>query len=254
MQPSPPKTALVTGAGRRIGRAIALGLASAGWSVAVHYHASREEAGETCTRIEADGGTAIAVKADLADPAAAETLIQETSERLAPPELLVNNASVFRWDELHDLKTDQWDLHFAVNARAPVLLAQAFAKALPAQARGNIVNILDQRVWKPTPKYFSYALSKATMWNATRMLAQALSPRIRVNAIGPGPTLANRRQSAEQFAAQQAATLLGHGTDPDEIVKAIAFILDAPAVTGQMLALDGGQHLMWQTPDAALDT
>lgn len=156
---------------------------------------------------------------------------------------------MFRDDDLANLDPTQWNAQFAVNLRAPVFLAKAFAAELPAATAGNIVNIIDQRVWKPTPRYFSYTASKLALWDATRTLAQALAPRIRVNAIGPGPVIKNAHQTDEEFQAQCEATILGRGTSPQEIAAAIRFILNAPAMTGQMIALDGGQHLAWQTPD-----
>ena len=142
-----------------------------------------------------------------------------------------------------------WDTQLAVNVKAPVFLSRAFAAALPEGETGNIVNIVDQRVWKPTPNFFSYAASKTALWGVTRTLAQALAPRIRVNAIGPGPVLKSAHQSDEEFRRQCEATILRRGTTPDEIAEAIRFILNAPAMTGQMIALDGGQHLAWDTPD-----
>ena len=166
-----------------------------------------------------------------------------------PITLLVNCASVFEDDRIETLTPQGWDAAMAANLRAPVLLAQAFAAALPATRQGLVVNITDQRVWRPTPLFFSYAVSKSALWAATQMLAQALAPRIRVNAIAPGPTLASIHQSSEDFAAESASVPLGHGPTPEEIGDALAYLIDAPSVTGQMIAVDGGQHLAWQTPD-----
>ena len=253
-QSSPARrVALVTGAGRRIGRAIALDLAAHGYAVAVHYSGSSAEADAVAAMIRAAGGEAATLCADLADAKALAQLIPACCAGLGVPQCLVNNASIFVDDRAGTLDIEQWDRHMAVNLRAPVFLAQSFAANLPADAHGSIINIIDQRVWRPTPQYFSYSTSKAALWAVTRTLAQAFAPRIRVNAIGPGPTLANVTQTDADFAAEAGATLLARGTTPDEIAAAIRFILDAPAMTGQMIALDGGQHLAWRTPDIVND-
>ena len=252
MPPDRP-VALVTGAGRRIGRAIAMGLAARGFAVCVHYAGSASEADAVVAEIRAGGGAAETFCADLADNEAVANLIPACRARLGVPVCLVNNASIFVDDRVGSLDVTQWDRHMAVNLRAPVFLAQSFAEHLPTSARGSIINIIDQRVWRPNPQFFSYSLTKSALWAATRTLAQALAPRIRVNAVGPGPTLANVNQSEADFAAEAEATLLGRGTTPEEIAAAIAFILDAPAMTGQMIALDGGQHLAWRTPDIIAD-
>lgn len=240
---------LITGAAKRIGKAIALSMAQAGWRIAVHYHKSSSEAEDTVKAIRDAGGTAEALGADLADPDAVGKLIGHSIDRLGPVTCLINNASVFEADEAMSMTAESWATHFDVNLRAPVFLAQAFAHNLAPDASGAIINLLDQRVWRLTPKFLSYTLSKSALWTATRTLAQALAPAIRVNAIGPGPALANVRQSAADFAAQRKATLLGRGPSPEEIGHAVRFILDSPAMTGQMIVLDGGQHLAWQTPD-----
>jgi NAD(P)-dependent dehydrogenase (short-subunit alcohol dehydrogenase family) len=244
-----PGIALITGAAVRIGRALALDLATHGWQVGVHCHGSVKQANELAEKIRVEGGAAAVLPADLTDPAAPAHLLRACVSALGLPTLLVNNAAMFRDDDIATLEPAQWDAQFAVNLRAPILLAKAFAAALPEGASGNIINIIDQRVWKPTPRYFSYTASKLALWGATRTLAQSLAPRIRVNAIGPGPVLKNTHQTDAEFQAQCEATILGRGTSPQEIAAAIRFILDAPAMTGQMLALDGGQHLAWQTPD-----
>jgi NAD(P)-dependent dehydrogenase (short-subunit alcohol dehydrogenase family) len=238
--------ALVTGAARRIGRELALTAARAGYDVVIHHGHSADEAAQTARLVEALGRRAAVAAADLTDAAACRALIA------APPSpltLLVNCASLFDDDRIETLTPQGWDAAQAVNLRAPVLLAQAFAAALPANAQGLIVNVADQRVLRPTPQFFSYAVSKAGLWAASRMLAQALAPRIRVNAIGPGPTLASIHQSPDDFAAEHRAVPLGHGATPDEIGQALAYLIDAPSVTGQMIAVDGGQHLAWRTPD-----
>lgn len=250
IQAEPPRAALVTGAARRIGAAIALELAARGWAVAVHHRGSAADAASVKARIEAVGGRAFVIGADLTDAHALSELIPRCAAALgAPVSCLINNASLFEEDAIGTLDMNLWKAHQAVNLTAPVFLAQAFAAALPAGTPGAIVNIVDQRVWRPVPLFFSYSVSKAALWAATQMMAQALAPRIRVNAIGPGPVLANIHQTAEQFARQAAATPLGHGTSPEEIARAVTFILDQPAMTGQMIALDGGQHLAWKTPD-----
>lgn len=247
--PLAPKTALVTGAARRIGRAIALGLGRSGWDVAVHYSGSGVDAETVAAEIRAAGRHAVTLQADLADAATLATLVGRAAAALGPVTCLVNNASVFLDDRIETLDPAQWDQNVAVNLKAPVFLARAFAEALPPEVHGVIVNIVDQRVWRPTPQYFSYSVGKAGLWAATRTMAQAFAPRIRVNAIGPGPVLRSIHQTDADFAAEQRATLLGRGTTPDEIAAAVRFILDAPAMTGQMIALDGGQHLAWKTPD-----
>jgi NAD(P)-dependent dehydrogenase (short-subunit alcohol dehydrogenase family) len=240
--------ALVTGGARRIGRAIALRLASEGWAVAIHHHRSAAEAQRLADEIGASGGRAACAAGDLVEEGVAARLVREASH-LGPVALLVNNASCFEPDEMGKLTPMGWDRHLDCNLKAPVFLAQAFAAALPAGASGNIVNIVDQRVLKPNPRFFSYSVSKAGLWWATRTMAQALGPRIRVNAIGPGPAMASKRMSEEDFRAQSQATLLKRGTSGQEIAEALLFILATPSMTGQMIALDGGQHLLWRTPD-----
>ena len=244
------KAALVTGGARRIGRALARGLAADGWAVAVHYGTSEEAARDTVAAIEAAGGRAAAIQADLADASDVMRLGAAAADLFGPLTLLVNNASLFEEDDAATVTAEIFDAHMAVNLRAPLLLARAFADGLAAGADGNIVNIIDQRVWRPTPRFLSYTASKAGLWTVTRTLAQALAPRIRVNGIGPGPVLANARQGEAAFSAQVRAVPLGRGPDMAELQRAIRFIVETPSLTGQMLALDGGQHLAWETPDA----
>jgi NAD(P)-dependent dehydrogenase (short-subunit alcohol dehydrogenase family) len=244
-----PGTVLITGAARRIGRAIALDFAARRWQVAIHCHTSTADAESLAREIVSSGGTAQVLQADLADAAAIEALVPQCIAKLEAPVCLINNASVFLHDTLQSLSPGQWDAQLAVNLKAPVFLAQSFARHLPDGAAGNIINMLDQRVLKPTPHFFSYAVAKSALWSATQTMAQAMAPRIRVNAIGPGPVLASPHQSPGEFERQSAATLLERSTSPAEVAAAIRFILDAPALTGQMIALDGGQHLAWQTPD-----
>jgi NAD(P)-dependent dehydrogenase (short-subunit alcohol dehydrogenase family) len=241
------QTVLITGAARRLGRALALDFAARGWQAAVHYATSKADALSTVDAITTAGGNALSFHADLADVAAVQRLMPSVIDRLGPVTCLVNNASMFTYDDIATLDAASWDAHHAINLRAPVMLAQAFAAQ--AGAHGNIINITDQRVWKPTPHFFSYAASKAGLWSVTQTLAQGLAPRIRVNAVGPGPMLQSVHQKAEDFDAQAKAVPLERGTSPEEIAAAIQFILASPAMTGQMIALDGGQHLAWQTPD-----
>ena len=243
------KAALVTGAARRIGREIAAGLARDGWAVALHHNNSEDEAASAVAEIRAAGGRAEAVQADLSDIAATRNLVAAASESIGPLSLLVNNASLFERDEIGTMTPESWAAHLDINLRAPALLSQAFAAQLPDGVDGNIVNIADQRVWAPTPRFFSYTVSKMALWDMTQILARSLAPSIRVNAIGPGPALANSRQSDADFRRQMEATILRRGTSPEEIYAAVRFILAAPAMTGQMIALDGGQHLAWETPD-----
>lgn len=245
-----PRAALVTGAGRRVGRAIALRLATAGWNVAVHYGQSRDEAEATAEAVRATGGRSATLAADLADEVQVETLVDRAAEALGPIGLLVNNASLFEPDRLATLTRASWDAHMATNLRAPVVLMQSFAARLPAENDGVIVNILDQRVWNLNEDFLSYTVTKTALWGLTRTLALELAPRIRVCGVGPGPTLPNVRQAAADFDAQAEAVPLRHAVDPTEIADAVAFLSDARSITGQMIAVDGGQHLWWAPPSA----
>jgi NAD(P)-dependent dehydrogenase (short-subunit alcohol dehydrogenase family) len=242
------KAALVTGAARRIGRAIALDLAAHGWAVGVHYFNSRDDAEGVVEEIARKGGYAVALPGNLAHESESTGLIPEAVRHLGPLHLLINNASVFERDEALTADRASWDRHLEINLRAPFVLTQNFARQLPKDEPGCVINILDQRVWNLTPHFTSYTVSKVGLWTLTRTLAMALGPRIRINGIGPGPTLRNDRQSEEHFAAQWDSTPLQRGTTPEEICNAIRFILDAPALTGQMIALDGGEHLGWAQP------
>jgi NAD(P)-dependent dehydrogenase (short-subunit alcohol dehydrogenase family) len=243
------KTALVTGGARRIGKAIASDLSAAGFAVAIHHNGSGEDARELAGSLNDRGGKVAIVRADLTDREATARLIGEATDAIGPIRLLVNNASVFNADELEDFTWEHWDRHFAVHLRAPVDLARHFASALPAGANGLVVNMIDQRVWKLTPRTFSYTLSKSALWTATRTMAQALAPRIRVNAIGPGPALQGERQSKADFDAQVEAVPLKRGPELSEFGATVRYLWETPSITGQMIALDGGQHLAWQTPD-----
>jgi NAD(P)-dependent dehydrogenase (short-subunit alcohol dehydrogenase family) len=238
-------TALITGASKRIGKAIVESLAGAGYDIAVHYHRSREAAEALVESLTRDGLRARAFAADLATESEVLALWHAARDALAPITLLVNNASLFERDEALDATRASWDAHLETNLRAPFVLSQAFARDLPADATGAIVNLLDQRVWNLTPHFTSYTLSKAGLWTLTQTLALALAPRIRVNAVGPGPTLPSPRQSREQFERQCESVPLGRGTTPEEVAAAVRFLAEAPSITGQMLALDGGEHLAW---------
>lgn len=239
-------TALVTGAGRRIGRAIALHLAGRGYHVAVHCNQSRDEADAVVREIGQGGYRAAVVQADLSDHDSVIRLVGQASTALGPVSLLVNNASLFDYDHVETATEQSWNRHLDANLKAPFFLSQAFAAQLPEDVPGNIVNLVDMRVWRLTPHFASYTVSKAGLWTLTQTLAMALAPRIRVNAIGPGPVLPSPHQTEAQFRKQWESTPLKRGAEPGEIAAAIGFLLDAPAVTGQMIALDGGQHLPWQ--------
>jgi|SRR5271165_3306493 len=240
-----PRVALVTGAARRIGRAVALELAGAGFDVAIHCHSSTSAAEETRAGIHALGRRAIILRADLSLESEVVHVVPRVTELLGPVGVLVNNASRFVRDEWDDATRETWDAHLEPNLRAPFVLIQGFARTLPANAEGVVINMIDQRVWSLTPHFVSYTISKAGLWAMTRTMALALAPRIRVNAIGPGPTLSSPRQTREQFARQAASVPLGHGASPAEVAAAVLAILGLPAMTGQMIALDGGQHLQW---------
>jgi NAD(P)-dependent dehydrogenase (short-subunit alcohol dehydrogenase family) len=258
MAPHAPR-ALVTGAAKRLGRAMAIYLAQRGFDVAVHYATSRTEAEAVVAEIRALGRNASTLQADLLDEAATQALFPAAVQALGGPiTCLINNASIFDYDTIHSATRDSWDRHMDSNLRAPFVLTQAMAaQGLIAQvdavgeplATGLIINMVDQRVRKLTPEFMTYTLAKLGLWTLTQTTAQALAPVVRVNAIGPGPTLRGSRQSKAHFAAQRAATISGRGANVSDITAALGYFLDAPAVTGQLLCVDGGQHLGWQTPD-----
>lgn len=239
------RSVLVTGGARRIGRFIALDLARHGWRVAVHHHLSAKAAQAVVGEIEAMGGTAAVVSADLTREDETTALVGRAAEAVGPLSALINNASVFERDGALDATRASWDLHMEVNLRAPFVLTQDFVRQLPEEVGGNVINILDQRVWNLTPFFTSYTLSKAGLWTLTQTLALALAPRVRVNAVGPGPTLPSQRQTPESFRRQWSAVPLARQVQPEEVAAAVRFILDAPSVTGQMIAIDAGQHLGW---------
>lgn len=251
--------ALVTGAGRRLGRAMALHLGARGCDVAVHHAASAEAAAEVVSELRAMGVRAVALRADLLVEAEVQALLPAAAAALGGPvTVLVNNASIFEHDRIDTATRESWDRHFETNLRAPFVLTQALAAGAPAPLRDGdgeplaqalVVNMIDQRVRKLTPEFMTYTLAKMGLWAFTRTAAQALAPRVRVNAIGPGPTLKAERQSAAHFASQRAATVLGRGASSADVTAALGYFLDAPAVTGQLICVDGGQHLAWRTPD-----
>lgn len=244
------KTILITGAGARVGQHLAQGLAADGWAVALHYNRSKDGAEKLASEIKNAGGKASTVQANLFVPDDVDSLIPRAAEALGMPlTALINNASTFVNDTAEDFTRAGFDHHMEVNLRAPLLLTQYFADHLPTDQKGCVINLLDQRMLKPNPLFFTYAISKSGLYWATKTLAQTLAPRIRVNAIGPGPTLENIHQAEGEFAAERAATLLGEGSPPETILDAARYLLGAYAVTGQMIAVDGGQHLTWETPD-----
>ena len=242
--PSQPcRVVLITGAAHRIGRECALAFARAGWRVGVHYRSSAESAHAVADEIRKLGGEAEALSADLAEPDQLRALIPECIMKIGAPSCLINNASLFLKDELDTVDAENWQAHMDANLRAPVMLAQSFAIYLPEGVPGNIINVVDQRVLRPSPEFFSYSVSKAGLWWVTQTMAQALAPRIRVNAVAPGPVLRSIHQSEDDFAAEESATLLGHGASPEDIASAMLYLVEARAVTGQMICVDSGQHL-----------
>ena len=238
--------ALITGGARRIGRALVTAAADAGYDVAIHVRAVDDEAEAAAAEVRARGRKAAILACDLRKESTTVALVGEVEAELGPVTLLVNCASVFEEDAFADMNRASWDAHMDTNLRAPLVLAQVFARRLPAGRLGLIVNLLDQRVLNPSPDFFSYSLSKAALWDATRMLAQALAPRIRVNGIGPGPTLPSAHQDQAAFDVEVSATLMQRPVSPSEIAAALRYLIDASSVTGQMIAVDAGQHLAWR--------
>jgi NAD(P)-dependent dehydrogenase (short-subunit alcohol dehydrogenase family) len=238
---------------------MALYLGQRGYDVALHYAASRNDAESLAAELAAIGRKAVTLRADVLIEAQVETLIAKAAKGLGGPlTLLVNNASIFEHDSFASATRASWDRHIESNLRAPFVLSQAFAAQAPRAttdsageplAQALIINMIDQRVHKLTPEFFSYTIAKMGLWAMTRTGAQALAPHVRVNAIGPGPTLQGARQTEAAFAKQRQSTLLARGANPADITAALGFFIDAPAVTGQMIAVDAGQHLAWETPD-----
>ncbi|MCB1417775.1 MAG: SDR family oxidoreductase [Notoacmeibacter sp.] len=243
--------ALVTGGARRIGAAISRDLAANGFALAIHHNESDAEAEALAGEIRARGGAAETFSADLTDANATAALVPAVAARMGAVRLLVNNASVFQADGLADFDDDLWNAHFDVHVKAPSRLARAMAEGLPGSTGGLIVNMIDQRVLAPNPRFYSYTLSKAALAMATKTMAQSLAPRIRVNGIGPGPALPNERQTQADFDRQVEGLILKRGPAPEEFGATIRWLWASPSVTGQMIALDGGQHLAWETPDVA---
>lgn len=251
--------ALVTGAGARLGQAMALYLGKRGYDVAVHYAGSEAGAADTVAQLQAMGRNAVALQADLLEETATQSLVGRAVAGLGGPlTCLINNASIFEYDNIETATRESWDRHLESNLRAPFVLTQEFAAQAPEPvlddmeepvAQALVINMLDQRIHKLTPEFMSYTIAKMGLWAMTRTTAQALAPKVRVNGIGPGPTLQGHRQSKSHFDKQRAATILQRGANPADITAALGYFLDAPAVTGQMLAVDGGQHLGWKTPD-----
>lgn len=243
---------LITGAAKRLGRAIALDLARHGWNIGLHFNTSEKEARATEADARTSGARVALLKADLSREAESNTLVERAAKELGPLSALINSASIFENDDWYSVDRASWDKHLETNLRAPFVLAQSFARQVPRSGYGAIVNVIDQRVLKPTPQFVTYSLSKAGLFWLNTTLAQALAPRIRVNAVGPGPTIRNERQSASDFDRQRQATLLGRGAEPQDLCEAVRYLLGASNVTGQMIAVDGGQHLIWQTPDVSV--
>lgn len=241
--PPLPRAALVTGGARRIGAALARDLARDGWAVGVHHHTSGEAAAALCREIAEAGGKAVALQADLRDEQATAALVAEAAAALGPLGLLVNNASIFEYDDAESADRESWQSHLDINLRAPFVLTQAFAAALPEEAQGLVVNMLDARVWNLSPRYMSYTLSKSGLWTLTQTLAQALAPRVRVNGIGLGPTLPSNGQSDDDFAERRSRLPLQNTPALEEVAAALQFLIAAGSMTGQMVGLDGGDHL-----------
>ena len=237
------KNVLITGAGQRIGRAIALDLAQAGWTIAVHFNHSSDAAHDVIKEISNTGGRAVSISADLAQEDEVSVLVQHAASKIGPLTCVINNASIFEYDTPSTVIKETWDKHMQINLRAPFVISQKFSEQLPPSIKGNIINIIDQRVWNLTPDFISYTLSKSGLWTLTQTLAMAFSPKIRVNAVGPGPTLQSTYQSEADFTKEFAGTPLKQQVTTKEIADTIRFILDASSLTGQMIAIDGGQHL-----------
>lgn len=253
-----PGTLLITGGAARIGRELALRFAELGWNIALHYASSKDAAEATAQELRGFGVACETLQADLLEEEAIAGLVPRARKAMGPLSLLINNASIFEYDNLKTASRESWDRHMMSNLRAPFVLTQAFGDQLDApvtskdgriEASGAVINLIDMRVRKLTPEFMTYTLAKSALWTFTQTAAQALAPRVRVNAIGPGPTIQGHRQSKDHFDRQRAATLLERGSDPEGIVEAAEFIVASKGLTGQLLCIDGGQHLAWKTPD-----
>jgi len=244
------KTALVTGAAKRIGASIAKDLATHGFNVAIQYASSEDDAQNLAAELREFGIDAAAFEANLLIADECQTLFAQAREAIGPINLLINNASIFVGDTVTEFDEALWDKHFNIHLKAPSILSGEMAKQTDID-HGLIVNMIDQRVLRLNPNFHSYTLSKSALWTATRTLAQALAPNIRVNAIGPGPTLQNERQAPEDFVQQIDGLILKRGPALGEFGNTIRYLFENHSITGQMLALDGGQHLAWETPDIA---
>ena len=237
---------LITGAGKRIGASIAASLAANNWNIALHYNTSEKETYTLSTELEKKYNIkTVCVQADLSDLKQVKNIISTASKQLGNINCLINNAASFEYDSINSLSSNSWDLHINTNIRAPLFLSQSFVKNISKNSKGNIINIIDQRVWNLTPHFMTYTLSKTALWTLTQTLALALSPNIRVNAIGPGPTIKSKMQTNEEFKEQYQRMPLSVPTSLEEINQFINLILESPSLTGQMIALDGGQHLGW---------
>ncbi len=246
------KTALVTGGSARVGRAICEGLAKVGYAIAVHYNSSSTEADALVKELRGQSIDAVSLQADLSNTKDTSSLIDLAKSELGPLGILVNNASLFEEDSFDIHNEDLWDKHFAVHVKAPALLTSVFAQQVSEGEQGLVVNIIDERVWKLTPNFASYTLSKSALWTATQTMAQNFAPHVRVNAIGPGPTLPSARQTESDFEKQLSTLPLKTAPDLSDFAKTILYFVDMKSVTGQMIALDGGQHIGWETPDQHL--
>lgn len=242
------KTVLITGGAKRIGRGLTERLAQEGWAVAIHCHTSDEDAEGLAHSIREQGGIAEIFTADLNNTENTERLVPAVAQALGPITALINNASIFEEESWNDVTAESWSKHLNINLHAPFLLSQTFARELPEDTEGAIINIIDQRVLNLTPNFLSYTVSKSGLWALTRTMAMALAPRIRVNGVGPGPTLPNARQTEQSFQNQAQATPLGRKVDVKDIADAVSYLLSAKAVTGQMISVDSGEHLGWAQP------
>ncbi|HVY05729.1 MAG TPA: SDR family oxidoreductase [Burkholderiales bacterium] len=237
------RVALVTGAGKRIGRAISLALADDGWDLALHFNRSQAEASQVAALVQAKGRRAITLDCDLADAAQTSALIERCKEALGAPTCLVNSAALFEYDAIGELDPANWQRHMDVNLRAPMLLARDFAKYLPENTTGCIVNLLDQKVFNLNPDFFSYTVAKIALEGATRVLALALAPRVRVCGVAPGITLVSGEQTEEGFARAHRMAPLGRSSNLEDVAEAVRFVANAKAMTGTTIVVDGGQHL-----------